>query len=402
MENLEAEDQDIQFLQERRNLRLNKRANPVGEQVAGDALEVQTKRRRTGAEFDRVTAPGSLKSLGIVAVPSLPPVNRHVELWHGTEAGGGNSYYKAFEINLALAKGDEANEYERCAYYAGALACIIPSLNDTVYKACTLMGCAVDWRLVPRDLPEIAHLGLDEMSKTIDASQAAVMWALIVFMLYKNPTAVNFEDFCRKRMRAMINVGGVLNTDELEVFRDLEDAQNFRKTFGQNHILRREVLRCVLTLGNAYGPLSQVGHYIRSILQWTDLAGYYFVFQTLVMTNSPLLEHPDLVSEVRQYTLATKELAKVDIPAYYRILEDPANYSNFERQKFPTLIAVARELKTKTTKTASQFVTTASNADAYISKLVTIHNNMRIPILNARHERDVHLLTQEGYRDYEE
>lgn len=118
------------------------------------------------------------------------------------------------------------------------------------------------------------------------------------------------------------------------------------------------------------------------------MASLRFIFETLLITKSPVLHDPRVASEVMNLCEAFKCINATESPQYFRILYPYHVTRIMERSKFPILLAVAQICKAECNDTVRKFISTRSSEDPVVSELVGIHNaamaRVERPILESR------------------
>ncbi|VVB10869.1 unnamed protein product [Arabis nemorensis] len=109
-------------------------------------------------------------------------------------------------------------------------------------------------------------------------------------MLYKNVTEANFGDLSNRHLKELFDTAGYAprQGEDVSVFNVADHAMDYR-CFGQMGRIKESVLKGIVNHSKVNDSFGNVCSCVAKILSWIDMTGFYNVYKTLVLTESPVL-----------------------------------------------------------------------------------------------------------------
>ena len=276
-------------------------------------------------------------------------------------ATGENVYALVSTLISQMQETDES--YELCALYCSLLKCFLPSLSDVIPTIFSELGMNVQYLNNNQEREASGIVMLLPMPPPI----ALVHFGQMVLLLYKNVQATSYVNFMSRRIEALKGYAGA-GTGVVSLTLPIKKAETVSKIMGGSFVLRRFVLVTLIHTARSESQIAQLSSYLTSILEHTGMAAFSFIYETLILTRSPVLKLPSLRREVLNLAAAERAINATDHPKFFKILNPPYMTKVIERSRFPTIAALATLIKSDATATAQQFV------DNRVRALKAIHD----------------------------
>lgn len=272
---------------------------------------------------------------------------------------------QAFSTILASANREE-DPRQLCAFIAAAINIIMPMTNEfTTFF--TDINCRCNNILIPSGIDE------SEIEDPFDWWETMTLFMQLVLLLYKNVGDANYLTYMNNRVIAARAFLSAPEQIETKICLSLENAKIVRRILGGSHRLRSTILLKLLSARAQDGAFGQMCTYICGILSWTEMSYITFIYEEIVLTDSPILSSTAVASEIKNFTQAMTSILTSAYPQYYKILTPPALQRNTDRNKFPTLIAVAVGLKRDKSNSVKFYVPGIAANDPAVAALIAEH-----------------------------
>ncbi|KAG2243094.1 hypothetical protein Bca52824_095069 [Brassica carinata] len=239
-----------------------------------------------------------------------------------------NRNYAAFQLSLERGKNlDVAQAGQTAIYYIGGICCLLPEVTDDVLEGFRLKGGRV--RIVR--VPESDDVAMPHQNK------ANALFGWLVTMLYKNTNEdisnmVSDPDFKAPFDAAGFDPRGEGEDEVLSLFSHPKHVLCYWG-YAQLGRIKESILKGILNHTKDSGSFGDVCSYVAKALSWKHMTGFYNVYKTLVLSDSPVLRFHGLANEIENLHRAVKA--------------DPGDGSKYhlvDRSMFPMLIAVSEQI----------------------------------------------------------
>ncbi|KAG5413051.1 hypothetical protein IGI04_000618 [Brassica rapa subsp. trilocularis] len=249
-----------------------------------------------------------------------------------------NRNYTAFELSLERGKNaDVASADQAAIYYIGGICCLMPEVTDDVLEGFRQKG----WRVRIVRVPESDDVAISRQKK------ANAYFGWLVTMLYKNTNEGLANVITDPDFKAPFDVAGYVPLrGEAAYVLSLFDYLKLPCYLGHAQLgrIKESVLKGILNHKKDGGSFGDVCSYVSKALSWKYMTGFYNVYKTLVLSDSPVLKFHGLAHEIENLHRAFKAVSGSEMPRFFRILVDGSKYHLVDRRMFPTLVAVSEQI----------------------------------------------------------
>ncbi|XP_047169486.1 uncharacterized protein LOC124838023 [Vigna umbellata] len=196
-----------------------------------------------------------------------------------------------------------------------------------------------------------------ELARRYSDPEMMTITGYLIMLLFKNINAVSYDQFFYKRMSAMKALARVPTTSPIVPLFRLAKAGHIRQVLGANNLFCRAVIQCLIDERTRDGEYSSFCDYILDIIAWTGMSAYRWVFECLMLNDSPIFFSSIVRAEVLALNDVITAMAKCRYPAFFPYFGALDDVSKLKRARFPIILSVARVIKQRTNApTANQFV----------------------------------------------
>ncbi|KAJ6843386.1 hypothetical protein M6B38_296365 [Iris pallida] len=278
----------------------------------------------------------------------------------------------AFAVALNEAAGTADNRL-LCTNVAAMISIVMPSVRDAALEALGQIGVN----------PELVSLPSRAAEHFLDVTAAPeLVWSDILvnagcclLILFKTINPANYTQYIARRITALKSKAGSDPGQKFPIPFSLAQATAIGGMLGANLGLKRKLINEIVNLSDGSDNLSQTVQYISLFLSFNEMKAFQLVYETLLVTQSVVLEDPRIASELRNVKDAINAMRSTTHPQFARYIVDTPKLYLFERSRFPTLAAVAQLIKTDVhaSGTVKQFIATARTQSALVADLYNMH-----------------------------
>ncbi|KAK1395421.1 hypothetical protein POM88_014477 [Heracleum sosnowskyi] len=264
----------------------------------------------------------------------------------------------------------EAEEDEQvCAHVVGIMICIVPEWKQPLLDLIKDRGFHVD--IVP---PRPTCLDLRNLSM-YDYPSCLTIFGFCLLLLFKNCNQANYNSYANARLSALRAVNGAPPDVMITNPFSLKKAQAVRAILGAIHALKKLVIELIINRIHGTETCRPIFPYLATILEYNEMSAFRLSYETLVITESPILKDSRVSGEVSNLFEAVGLINKSKHPKYFRYLAPKEQVSKIDRARFPTLAAVAQKIKAELMGDESvlQIVSTKGVRDDLVADLFKIH-----------------------------
>ncbi|KAL6575730.1 hypothetical protein OROHE_000711 [Orobanche hederae] len=216
--------------------------------------------------------------------------------------------------------------------YASALMVVAPSLRDA------LVSVSADQGLEPVTIgiPSECDARL-EIERKLNPAEMVALWGVSILLIFKNVGRESYGAFMTNRVNALKARVGIDPEVVLGLPFDFNPAQKIRGIFGASNYLRRTVVAFIIKNGEGFGILAQFCHYLKSLIAWSEMHPFRFIYDALCVIGSRVLLEPNVQGEVECVAEAYQAIMRQDFPAFFRSLAPNEDQYLLERSRFPVL-----------------------------------------------------------------
>lgn len=253
-----------------------------------------------------------------------------------------NRNYAAFQLSLERGKNaDVAQVGQAAIYYIGGICCLMPEVADDVLEGFRhRQGGGGRVRVVR--VPESDDVAIPHRNK------ANALFGWLVTMLYKNTNEDISNMVSDPDLEAPFDAAGYdpRGEGEDEVLSLFTHPKHVLCYWGYAQLgrIKEAVLKGILNHTKDKGSFGDVCSYVAKRLSWKHMTGFYNVYKTLVLSDSPVLRFRGLAHEVENLHRAVQAVSGSEMPRFFRILGDGSKYHLVESSMFPMLVAVSEQI----------------------------------------------------------
>ncbi|WOG83167.1 hypothetical protein DCAR_0102341 [Daucus carota subsp. sativus] len=224
-------------------------------------------------------------------------------------------------------------DHQVCAYVIGIMINMVPARRQQLLD---LIKFRIDIIALPSQA-EVTMLDLTNLP-IYDNSTYSVLLGFCFLLLFKNCTQQNYSSFA--------HFAGVAPDEEIPNPSSFKKAQAVREVLGSIPELKRLVIEFIINWSKS-GRTSfncMMAH-LASLLEYNEMSAFRFCYETLILSESPVLKDPRVSDEVSNLYEALGLVNRSEYPKYFRYLAPKEQSSKIDRARFPTLAAVAQKIK---------------------------------------------------------
>ncbi|WJX27647.1 hypothetical protein P8452_16439 [Trifolium repens] len=202
----------------------------------------------------------------------------------------------------------------------------------------------------------------------------------ILVLLKKFTDEESYSDFMSGCVSDLSELVGFDPDATLDIPFDFRRAHAIKTMLGSCLTLRHDLIRFILRKIN-WGD-EQIGgvcQYLCNVLAWSGMQHFILINDVLVKPQSPVLFDDRVSSEVEDFIEASEAVVSHICPQFYMFVASYFEMLMVHSSRFPTLIAVAQELKKGDTSCSSSSVSnsevilTARADPITVKALVNLH-----------------------------
>ncbi|KAL1832339.1 hypothetical protein ACET3Z_001990 [Daucus carota] len=232
-------------------------------------------------------------------------------------------------------------DHQVCAYVIGIMINMVPARRQQLLH---LIKFHIDIIALPSQA-EVTMLDLTNLP-IYDNSTYSVLLGFCFLLLFKNFTQQNYSSFAHARLKALRSFAGVAPDEEIPNPFSFKKAQAVREVLGSVPELKKLVIEFIIN-GSKSGRTSfncMMAH-LASLLEYNEMSAFRFCYETLVLSESPVLKDSRVSNEASNLYEALGLVNRSEYPKYFRYLAPKEQSSKIDRARFPTLAAVAQKIK---------------------------------------------------------
>ncbi|AES73107.1 hypothetical protein MtrunA17_Chr3g0132521 [Medicago truncatula] len=250
---------------------------------------------------------------------------------------------------IRLLECDDA--HQMCAYVGSLFHMFVPDLKENVIEA--LSNCGIEVTEVDSDaVLRISGLELEDIP-SITRSEFGIIWAYCILCLFKNPSVINYKNYMSSRIAELLGLVHTPSAEQVKIPLRLEHAKNLRQMLGSQEKFCKEVLVFIINNVNKSSFLRSTIQYLDRILAWSNMSSFTIIFESLIMTKSPVIYERFLRAEALKFADTVEAICASDYPQYFRYFAAWTDHMHLlDRNRFPMSIAVAEKIKYDTSSTS--------------------------------------------------
>ncbi|PNX77664.1 hypothetical protein L195_g033633 [Trifolium pratense] len=204
----------------------------------------------------------------------------------------------------------------------------------------------------------------------------------VLVLLKKFTDKESYSDFMSRCICDLRELVGFDPDAKLDIPFDFRRANVIKTMLGSCSTLRHDVIKFILRKSNwGDAEIGGVCQYLCAELAWSGMRHFSLINDVLVKPQSPVLFDDRVLSEVEDFTEASEAVASHICPQLYMSVASYFEMLMVHSSRFPTLIAVAQEVKKGDTSCArssasdSEVILTAGADPITVKALVNLHNS---------------------------
>jgi hypothetical protein len=206
----------------------------------------------------------------------------------------------------------------------------------------------------------------------------------VLVLLKKFTDEESYSDFMSRCICDLREIVGYDPDATLDIPFDFRRANVIKTMLGSCLTLSRDLIRFILRKSN-WGD-EQIGgvcQYLCNVLAWSGMQHFILINDMLVKPQSPVLFDDRVSSEVEDFIEASEAVVSHICPQFYMLVSSYFEMLMVHSLRFPTLIAVAQELKKgeedtdggSSSGTNSEVILTAGTDPIMVKALLNLHRS---------------------------
>ncbi|KAK2448453.1 hypothetical protein QL285_007714 [Trifolium repens] len=206
----------------------------------------------------------------------------------------------------------------------------------------------------------------------------------VLVLLKKFTDEESYSDFMSRCVCDLREIVGYDPDATLDIPFDFRRANVIKTMLGSCLTLRHDVIRFILRKTNwGDAEIGNVCQYLCKELAWSQMHHFILINEVLVKPQSPVLFDDRVSSEVEDFIEASEAVVSHICPQFYMLVVSYFEMLMVHSLRFPTLIAVAQELKKgeedtdggSSSGTNSEVILTAGANPIMVKALLNLHRS---------------------------